>query len=1538
MAEQDPFAGVASTTQSDDPFAGVASVASSTDPFEGVAAPVKGSSSIPGSKPYIQDKTEKSLGDKSLGLLEAGATALTGTAAWAGGLFGGAQDAFRQGLSNVITGDHSKQVDFKKRADEIAAGLTYEPKGDAGQAYVQKYVQPLGDTMQALGPLAPHFLMGGQVEGAKMLLGRDKVTSKVTAPTDSLSSLRAAIDAKKAAEAAPVVDGSQYAPPTNANPPIVVTPEGVAMPGGTPATEGALHARNVQQDAMLSQLDQQHRENAPMQSMMDQLTPADVPQVEVRGTRDSIGDMSTQLQDRAQAERAAAADKALADRQAALEQEVKRQATLDNNATERQRQGSAGVLEQERADNARKLEQMKSDVEQARLAAESEKMQNMHQVEIDDTQHAGPGEIYGAQYGTHEGVGRVDENGMPIRADRSLEAQQLQNPLQRNLWGDELDPGLGQKRSMTSALDTLQHSVFKGDARDAALASLGEPRAMSNFNQGKRGQGGGLYLGEQVRKAQDEAPVRWFTSSPEAGRKTSYSLESQASRPNAEGQRYGPGQYIAQSRDFSSVYGGPEGRMYHVEAPFERPFDVNKASNERIYQSLVEKTGSRTEANRTLAKAGYDAITFTDPRGNKLANIFNEKPLSDIGPAREKVRQQELTIADYEPGTKTDPFRSQRGMIKMPFSSKDGVDVLKGIPGLREGTRNMRVERISPEEFIAKYKDTPDVNQGVGNKIWNPFTKGSIYMAERLDNPLYSQVTARMREADGLAKGAQKTIVQDIYAPAWRKLNPEEQAKAWGGLKMMEEAKTRRTDDELISYGFNQAERDAIRIHQTVMDHMIPVINQALDSAGLKHINPQAAYVAAKLTGTFRKTMLDANNQVIGALGSNSTKDLARQVAEFKKIHPDAVDGTLQTMGSKVNGGSITDVISYLADKDPHMADFLELSKEASAKQAMDYRGMKTHTMEKKGVIGMEGNKPWESAETNAREGVEAQINYLNRALEWSEKAKAVSEVRPLLDSPELNMPNAKKMAGDYVDFSLGQNPYKSAQIMDSVQNWFNTSFGGNLRGVGSVASGTKSLTNFKLLTGNPGFLLSNILQPLRNMPEVAAYLGAKGMKSTEALGMKSAAKVMSMDATGNWTPIMKEAQQYAKDNHVYASDLIDTRKGISKFGEGDGVGEKIGSAWGAIEHYAQKPASMIEGDTRKAFFLTVVDMLHENGVTKADGLFDIASNMTDRGMNRYSMDEAPILVKALGSAGKFPYNLMSFKFNELSRFASMLAEAGPTPTAMRPVLTSLAMQVAFAGILGTMGYAEANWLVTKFSDMLGKPTSLTKILLDNADKKIVGPVTLKDATYGGLSTATGVDMTNRMGVGSILGQPSVTDQVMPGLSAAGQMATSAWDATTNPSTFNLKKAAVEIPPGGQLLDRFLFSKNKDTDKEMGINRKTGDAKYIRNDADKMAKNLGMTGVNESSKASLGYENQQISMSFDKKRKAAVLNMAQSLSADGKIDPKYIQDYRNAEGKMDGLNATITTMINDQNTPADVRDKLKVLSSNNPLRIQRRFH
>jgi hypothetical protein len=90
---------------------------------------------------------------------------------------------------------------------------------------------------------------------------------------------------------------------------------------------------------------------------------------------------------------------------------------------------------------------------------------------------------------------RIDENGIPIRADLSMEAQNLQNPLQRNLWGDELPTRTGDDGiPLTQALDSME----PGPARDQAITQLG--------GMG-RGQRGGLDIqgiGEGVSKLVDK--------------------------------------------------------------------------------------------------------------------------------------------------------------------------------------------------------------------------------------------------------------------------------------------------------------------------------------------------------------------------------------------------------------------------------------------------------------------------------------------------------------------------------------------------------------------------------------------------------------------------------------------------------------------------------------------------------------------------------------------------------------------------------------------------------------------------------------------------------------------------------------------------------------------------------------------------------------------------------------------------------------------------------------------------------------------------
>lgn len=154
------------------------------------------------------------------------------------------------------------------------------------------------------------------------------------------------------------------------------------------------------------------------------------------------------------------AQAALENRQKQLEFDVKKQATIDFNRAERQRQLEASAYSPEH----RKL---MTDLEMERLANEADRSASREQTGLFDTHPELPdsGEVTAPQYGVPRGHGVLDENGMPIEAGQTLEARNLEQPLQRNLFGDELGPALDQTRSLTEAIDLMP----PGEKRQAAL-------------------------------------------------------------------------------------------------------------------------------------------------------------------------------------------------------------------------------------------------------------------------------------------------------------------------------------------------------------------------------------------------------------------------------------------------------------------------------------------------------------------------------------------------------------------------------------------------------------------------------------------------------------------------------------------------------------------------------------------------------------------------------------------------------------------------------------------------------------------------------------------------------------------------------------------------------------------------------------------------------------------------------------------------------------------------------------------------------------
>ena len=169
---------------------------------------------------------------------------------------------------------------------------------------------------------------------------------------------------------------------------------------------------------------------------------------------------------------------------------------VDKRETERERRER--ILAEQRAIEAQRPKQTEAPFEKTN---ESQQMELFDQPEMG--RMANP-------YEAKLGDWRVDENGIPIKADLSMEVQNLQDPLQRNLWGDELertrnpvgveatledgirqldDEGQGSGLNLTDAIDTMPQGPDRQMALDLlrpelpASGELQGARAMANSRQ-----------------------------------------------------------------------------------------------------------------------------------------------------------------------------------------------------------------------------------------------------------------------------------------------------------------------------------------------------------------------------------------------------------------------------------------------------------------------------------------------------------------------------------------------------------------------------------------------------------------------------------------------------------------------------------------------------------------------------------------------------------------------------------------------------------------------------------------------------------------------------------------------------------------------------------------------------------------------------------------------------------------------------------------------------------------------------------------------
>lgn len=952
-----------------------------------------------------------------------------------------------------------------------------------------------------------------------------------------------------------------------------------------------------------------------------------------------------------------------------------------------------------------------------------------------------------------------------------------------------------------------------------------------------------------------------------------------------------------------------------------------------LYQALNDAYGGNIRPSGKTTQDAWNVWKRDFP--DKVDNfVADEVARIKDGAPREQVLG-EITdpsiaqrVADNLPPSTDAPLLSQGtirgqrqrqgGYIKLPFGKGPVKDALSKNEQFNKFIEEWKPFELSPDEFVAKYKYAPDM----GTDRLSHLSASGMYMARSSESPVIKYVTDKFSQANSNIKAAVRDFVHDSYAPAIRSLAKQEFMDV---AKLLSEADLRKQEINLAALearGYSDKAIQVVRQHQDLMNKLYPKLKEAAELNGLGVPENRTAYAASLMQGDFRRVVRDSDGEVVGVIGANTRYGLNRKMR--------ALQGKGYEFGNEVysKGGGrdpmgFQQLLQQLADGNPKVKALVDTLVENMS--AETYLGSDKRTMGKKGVFGTSGRDQTKGAFDNAKDFFDSQIAYAENVIRWNEMTKAVADSKKVLEGMN-GQENSKAYLNNYISNQLGRGTSATGKAIDSMIDALGKDTGLGTSAGASVLSATKNIINAKLLGLNVKFLVTNMIQPLKVSPEMTQYLNARGLKGLDPTGLSNLATglitMIQKQAGKGVSGVMQGALDYANKNHVYGSELFESSNNSRR----------------TVPFMAQKAsnagAQYVERVTRQAMYLSLVDQLNAGGVKPKDGLYQVAHKLTDMAMVDY--DQKPMMYSDMGAPGRAMSNLMTYKHNELSRLA-LFARELPRNTSGRALATNLASQVAVAGVMGLVGYSEADWAVRKITEAMGKPTGLTELMLKGGDN-------LKTLAFGPLSKYTGIDFSGSLGMEVMPGSP--VDAALPGVSSLGQTAGAVFDAAKSPTEFNLRRAGREMLPLGLqgVYDRQMFSRTNENGQELAISPNTSTVTAVRNDTDKAVRNFAFTGVNESEQKKLDWELGKTNKFYDEKRKDAVKEMRQAMfTNDGKqralaanVDFKRAVDkFIKAEGNPETLQTTVEGLALDLNLTPRQQQILRDAASSSITNIRR---
>jgi len=1145
---------------------------------------------------------------------------------------------------------------------------------------------------------------------------------------------------------------------------------------------------------------------------------------------------------------------------------------------------------------------------------------------------------------------RVDENGIPIKADLSMEAANLQAPLQRNLWGDELpqtrnpvgqnadlptsidqltNPAMQEGIPLTEAIDSMPwaqrrgaiNRELKGDVQPSG--ELEGAVAEANRMGGRFGQGGGI--NPQVFQDLVDAIKNTFSSKE---RKISLGRLSRTEEPpipegmtrlyhgSALHGRYDGPAWFSTSRKYAENY-RKDAELQYVDYPTE---EINKIIDPDNYGQTVEK--------------GFHANLELDSSVTGLRKSLERINSQKILPSKSGAREIPTMAAEQKPDNINTP-RSPENIA----ARKQRNANLDAVTRNNSAIASKLKDYDSPttiEEAVANSLDKGDIAGSItGANLTDRTLPGSRFKGVWTGSPLIQYMQHSLRNAAVAAGQFSREFItsKNGLATAGSKLSRTELAEVMEAWQLGDRKQTRLAPEKMKQAGFNQKQIDFMEAAYKADAHLLELENKARRALGMKEIREREGHFPGVFNGGYKTIVKDKNGSIIGVIATDTAWQQKAAQAKMKQLYPDAQFDLKKryfnqqyTKRTDLGGNAIrsdiysgmNDVLQILAENDPKFAEVQKKINEILNNTSNSLYGFNRHELDKKGIVGNEGNKPWLSREKNAEQGFKAVIQYFEEGAQHYSLLEPLNELGKAVKDNADALPNTTKYMADHLSHVQGRSVEPIGQAVNMALDALPKALGLSSRIPYKLATELKNrMSGIFMGWGNWAFTATQFGQLGQSFaPFVEMVRARTGMSPTAAVASISAASKDTLNMFINRTTPLKDlpVSEFGKKAFEYAES-----RGMMDFSEMEKAQSATKSrAMQKLDQVAELNMKVGEAGTRPSAFMGFARMLHDLGLPDTQAL-RIAENLTQTAMIDYHPWERPRMYSNMGVLGQFAGGLTTFKHGYIGQQALLGREAikgGPAGRNITPVAASLLSMYILAGMQGMIGYDEADQMVKYLSNKyFGEAKSIRELILN----PVVGDH--ESLKTGLLSTITGQNWQNKFSASDTL-PDSLAKAASPHLEAFGKILSNAWEFAKSPDSITGRNLALSISPNGPIKGIMENTLAKGPNGEM-ID-KQGLPGYPRTPEEWKTRMLtGMVSQKEAIEKQARFENQNKER-LDMERKKELAQQMKHAVIAGSLTP---EDFQKMRDEYIARGGDVESLINDvvnadiqQSEPQSFRD------------------